>query len=107
MRHPFEEMHDKDYTIIPADWCPTKFYTITLEGVGKLTLDINDTSFMHGCELCGCIANALIRYFKETHALGPPQLCLKPDGTFMVKIATMEKEFYEELMERNKCQENT
>ncbi len=51
-------------------------------------------------EMVSITIRGFIKLYKDTHAFSQPQLYIKIDGTFGVKIATMEIELYEKRMKK-------
>ncbi len=93
-------LNEEDYKIIPFTWCPTSFHTITFEGWKKNSFDFNDQVFSNIIELASKTLNLFIDFYKNTHAFSQPIFCLKPDGTFYIKIGMMTNDLYEDLKKR-------
>jgi hypothetical protein len=94
-------LDENDYKIIPINRCPTKFYSITFQGWDKVSIDSNDSGLITMVKLATDTLKCLIKLYKKTHAFTQPKFYYKPDGTFGVKIGTMENELYEKIFNKN------
>ena len=90
----------KDAKLIPFNCCPTKYYTISFEGWTKVELVVQDETFNQVLNIASQSLKSLIDMYKETHAFTEPQFIYDPKGVFKVRIATMELELYEKLMNK-------
>jgi len=90
-----------DYKIIPLHICPTKFYSIAFQGWDKVSIDSNGSGLTTMVNLAAYTLKGFIKLYKETHAFTQPEFYYKPDGTFGVKIGTMENDRYEKLLNKN------
>lgn len=90
-------LDESDYTIMCNTFCPTKFYTITFDGWKTPIMSLEDNTFREITELASKSIVNVVKIYKETHAFTQPQFFFKPDGTFGVKIGTLENERYESL----------
>lgn len=91
-------LNEDDYKIIPLNFCPTKFHSITFEGWNNFSFDINDEKFSILINLASQTVNYFIELYKEKYAFTQPQFCLKPDGTCTIKIGLIENDLYDSLM---------
>ena len=94
-------LDEDDYKIIPINGCPTKFYSINFDGWGHFSSSSTDSGFIIAVNLAVKTIRSFIELYKETHAFTQPQFYYKPDGTFGVKIGTMENELYDQIYNKN------
>lgn len=92
---------DLTYNIIPINWCPTKFYSITFEGWHPEIFNATDSELTDITILAGSFIRSFIKKYKETHAFTEPNLIYQPKGhLIIVKIGIMEKEQYDQLKKK-------
>ena len=92
-------MQENEHITIPMNWMPTEFYTVTFEGWKKFTFDTDNPTINEVTQMASKTLDCLINLYKDKYAFTDPQLGIKSDGTFYIKIGTLEKEEYERRME--------
>ncbi len=98
IQNSFDSYFD-DCKVIPINWQPTSYVTITIEGWKKCEIEINDLTFNCLIELAKCNLECIILSYKETHAFSDPCFSWRPnDGLCVLKIGLMENELYDKLM---------
>lgn len=92
---------NNEHRIIPFNWCPTKFYIMDFHG-WYFSDDPNDSTFEMIMLLIQKTVDNFISIYKDTHAISDPDISLNPqDGIVRLKIATMENERYNYLLEKD------
>ena len=86
---------DEDYITIPINWRPTRYYKISFEGWGPLTISANDSNLDEIMRMAADSLNAFIKLYKDDRVFTEPMFGLLPDGRTYFKIGTLEKEEYE------------
>lgn len=100
-------MKEKDYITIPSSWMPTHFYTISFQGWGEFTFVLDDPTLSEMTNMATRTLDYFIRMYKDEKVFTEPEISWKPDGTFCVKIGTLEKEEYERrTLEKKTVKEN-
>lgn len=97
----------KNVVFFSYDIVPTNFYTITFEGWNRMKFICENSTLNEMLEMSSQSINALIKSKKDTHAFSEPQFGYRPDnGTFFVKIGTIEKDLYKKIMDNRKSQKS-
>jgi hypothetical protein len=91
---------ESEHYIIPINWCPTKYYTMTFEGWHGFTFDLGDPRRSIILDIASNTFKNFISLYKADYAFSTPEFRMKIDGTFILKIATMELDKYHYLMEK-------
>lgn len=91
-------LNEKKYKIIPFHWGGTKFYNFTFEGWKGFSFDANCSILNEMVSMASMTLKGFIKMYKHTHAFSQPQMYIKPDGVFGVKISTLEIKIYNERM---------
>ena len=88
---------EKDFIQIPINWCATDFYKISFEGWPGFTFqEVHDSNTLSEImKMASTILDCFIRIYKDKKVFTEPEIHWKLDGTFCVKIGTLEKEEYE------------
>lgn len=86
---------EKDFIQMPITWCANDFFTISFEGWGFTTFELDDPTFNEMMDMATRTLDCFIRLYKDDRVFTEPELRLKPDGSFSIKIGTLEKEEYE------------
>jgi hypothetical protein len=87
-----------EYTKIPVNFCPTKFYSVSFDGWKNYTITCDDPTFNEIMTLAAESAKNIILLYQNTYAFTEPQFFWKLDGSFGLKIGLMELELYYELI---------
>lgn len=92
-------LEKKNYKIIPIHWNPTNYYEVLFNG-WSFSVNYNDENFRNILDISSKTMKRIIFIYKKTHAFTQPYISIKPDGSFAIKIGTMENEMYEKLMKK-------
>lgn len=85
--------------IIPYNWYPTKFYTISFDGWSNFTLTVDDPTYNEVKKMITSSLKTFVKIYGKTHAFSEPQLVYQPEkGTLCIRIGTLETEEYERRM---------
>ncbi len=93
-------IQEKEYITIPLNWTPTEFYSITFEGWKKFTFDVDDTTLNKIVQMAAKTIDCFISLYKDEYVFTDPVFAIKQDGTFYVKIGTLEKKEYYRRIEK-------
>ena len=100
-------MKEKDFIVMPYHWQQSKCYSITIEGYENFTLHNNDTKFMDLLTFTAKIVDCFVSQHKDNFVFSTPQFILKPNGTCIVKLATLEKEEYNKRVEKEEANDGS
>jgi len=93
-------LDEKNYRIIPENWCASRNISITIEGFRPYVFTRQDETLNIVTEILAKACRDFVERYKNSHAFDQPRLTFKPSGGITIEIGMMENELYNELKDK-------
>ena len=89
-----------DVTIIPHNWCPTRFFSFHFRGWNIRELDVQEPEPFDAVRVGSASIQSFYDLYHDKYAFTDPIFEIHEDGSVTVKIAIMALEQYQMMREK-------